>query len=161
MSIPAAASNKYDIYRFLSDGSGPETRLTVSPGLNDGPEYTPDGKYIYFNSSRSGTMQIWRMKPEGANQEQLTDDQFQNWFPHVSPDGKWIAFLSYSPDVAPTDHPYYKQVYLRLMPVGRRRRQSDRLRLWWPGHDERPLMVTRQPAPCLRQQQRSASPHNS
>ena len=110
-------NNKYDIYKIPSDGSGPETRLTDSPGLNDGPEYTPDGKYIYFNSSRSGTMQIWRMKPDGADQEQVTNDEFQNWFPHISPDGKWIAFLSYPPDVAPTDHPYYKQVYLRLMPV--------------------------------------------
>ena len=110
-------NNKYDIYKIASDGNGPETRLTDAPGLNDGPEYTPDGQYIYFNSSRSGTMQIWRMKPDGADQEQVTNDQFQNWFPHISPDGKWIAFLSYLPDVAPTDHPYYRQVYLRLMPI--------------------------------------------
>jgi TolB protein len=109
--------DKYDVYRIPSDGSGPETRLTDSPGLNDGPEYTPDGQYIYFNSSRSGSMQIWRMKPDGSNQEQVTNDQFQSWFPHISPDGKWIAFLSYLADVAPTDHPYYQQVYLRLMPL--------------------------------------------
>ena len=37
--------------------------------------------------------------------------------PAWSPDGKWIVFLSYSQDVAPTDHPYYQQVYLRLMPA--------------------------------------------
>ncbi len=110
-------SGKYDIYKILSDGSGPEIRLTESPGLNDGPEFTPDGKYIYFNSSRGGKMQIWRMKPDGTDQEQVTNDDFNNWFPHISPDGKWIAFLSYSSDVAPTDHPYYRQVYLRLMPL--------------------------------------------
>jgi TolB protein len=109
-------SNKYDIYKIPSDGSGSEIRLTDSPGLNDGPEFTPDGQYIYFNSSRSGTMQIWRMKPDGTDQEQVTNDEFNNWFPHISPDGKWIGLLSYSPDVAPTDHPYYQQVYLRLMP---------------------------------------------
>jgi Tol biopolymer transport system component len=109
-------SNKYDIYKIPSDGSGPEVRLTDSPGLNDGPEFTPDGKCIYFNSSRSGRMQVWRMNPDGTDQEPVTNDEFNNWFPHISPDGKWIAFLSYSPDVGPTDHPYYKQVYLRLMP---------------------------------------------
>ncbi len=59
-------SNKFDIYKIPSDGSGPEIRLTDAPGLNDGPEYTPDGKYIYFNSSRTGKMQIWRMKPDGT-----------------------------------------------------------------------------------------------
>ena len=31
----------------------------------------PDGKYIYFNSVRSGAMQLWRMKPDGSDQEQL------------------------------------------------------------------------------------------
>ena len=61
-------------------------------------------------------MQIWRMKADGSDQEQITHDALNNWFPHVSPDGKWIAFLSFSQDVSPADHPYYKQVYLRLMP---------------------------------------------
>ena len=50
-------------------------------------------------------------------QQQVTDDGFNNWFPHISPDGRWIAFLSYGPEVAPDDHPWYKQVYLRLMPI--------------------------------------------
>jgi TolB protein len=108
---------KYDIYKIPADGSGVEIRLTEAPGLNDGPEFSPDGQYIYFNSSRSGKMQLWRMRPDGAGQEQVTDDEFNNWFPHVSPDGKWIAFLSYRADVKPEDHPYYQQVYLRLMPV--------------------------------------------
>lgn len=93
-----------------------EVRLTDSPGLNDGPEFTPDGKFIYFNSTRSGRMQIWRMKPDGSAQEQVTNDEFNNWFPHISPDGKWIVIISYPGDINPTDHPYYKHCYLRLMP---------------------------------------------
>jgi len=109
---------KFDIYKIRSDGSGDEIRLTDSPGLSDGPEYSPDGKWIYFNSTRTGLMQLWRMKPDGSAQEQVTDDEFNNWFPHLSPDGKWIAFISYrKEDVKPEDHPYYKHVYLRLMPV--------------------------------------------
>ena len=106
---------KFDVYKISVDG-GEEVRLTNSEGLNDGPEYTPDGKFIYFNSSRTGTMQLWRMQPNGQHQEQVTDDEFNNWFPHISPDGKWIAFISFSKDISPTDHPYYKQVYLRIMP---------------------------------------------
>jgi Tol biopolymer transport system component len=62
-------------------------------------------------------MQIWRMKSDGHDPEQITKDEYNNWFPHVSPDGKWIAFLSFSKDVDPSDHPYYKRVYLRLMPI--------------------------------------------
>jgi len=110
-------ANKYDIYKISSDGSGTEMRLTDSDGLNDGPEYTPDGKYIYFNSSRTGKMQIWRMKPDGTEQEQVTSDEYNNWFPHISPDGKWIVTISYPPEVRPDDHPYYQHCYLRLMPI--------------------------------------------
>ena len=109
-------NGEFDIYRMSVRG-GDETRLTNTPGLDDGSEYSPDGKYIYFNSTRTGTMQIWRMKPDGTNQQQITNDAYNNWFPHVSPNGQWICFLSFSKDVAPGDHPFYKQVYLRLMPI--------------------------------------------
>ena len=108
--------NEYDIYKISVKG-GAETNLTNTKGLDDGPEFTPDGRYIYFNSTRSGTMQIWRMKPDGSNPEQITNDEYNNWFPHISPDGRWIVFLSFLKDVNPSDHPFYKHVYIRLMPV--------------------------------------------
>ena len=110
-------NDEFDIYAIPADGSAPETRLTDVKGLDDGPEFSPDGRSIYFNSTRSGTMQIWRMKPDGTEPVQLTDDEYNNWFPHVSPDGRWIALLSFDKDVRPSDHPYYKRVLLRLMPV--------------------------------------------
>ncbi len=113
----AERQGDYDIYRIPADG-GLETRLTEAAGLDDGPEYSPDGAFIYFNSVRSGRMEIWRMKPDGSNPEQLTDDRLNNWFPHLSPDGKWVVFLSFSEEVDPSDHPFYKDVYLRLMPAG-------------------------------------------
>ena len=92
---------------------GDETRLTTAKGLDVGPEYSPDGKYIYFNSERSGTMQIWRMQFDGSGQEQITSDEFNNWFPHISPDGRWMVFLTYEREV--TGHPENKNVMLRLM----------------------------------------------
>ena len=109
-----ARNGELDIYRIAADG-GDEVRLTTAPGLDDGSEYSPDGQWIYFNSSRTGRMQIWRMKPDGTGQEQLTNDGLNDWFPHPSPDGRWIAFLSYGTDVKPDEHPFYRQVYLRLM----------------------------------------------
>jgi TolB protein len=110
-------SGEFDVFRIASDGSGEEVNLTRHPGLDDGPEYAPDGKWIYFNSVRSGTMQVWRMKADGTDPQQVTNDGLNNWFPHVSPDGKWIAFITFPKEVDPADHPYYKRVYLRLMPV--------------------------------------------
>ena len=75
----------------------------------------PTAKLIYFNSERTGTMQIWRMKPDGSQQEQVTSDAFNNWFPHPSPDGKWLVFLSYDKGVV--GHPANQTVRLRLMPL--------------------------------------------
>ena len=102
--------------RFINGGE--ETRLTNTQGLDDGSEYSPDGKIIYFNSNRTGKMQIWRMKPDGSNQEQITNDEYNNWFPHISPDGKWIVYLAFPKDINPGDHPFYKQVNICLMPTG-------------------------------------------
>jgi hypothetical protein len=110
-------NNEFDIYRIPADGSGPEVKLTDFKGLDDGPEYTRDGRYIYFNSVRSGTMQVWRMKPDGKDPEQITNDEYNNWFPHISPDGQWIAIISFPKEVSPTDHPYYKRIYIRLIPA--------------------------------------------
>lgn len=112
----AERNGEYDVYKIPASG-GQEIRLTTSPGLDDGPEYSPCGKYIYFNSVRTGTMQIWRMSPDGSNQEQVTFDKYNDWFAHPSPDGKWLLFISYLPDVPAASHPRNKRVMLRLMPV--------------------------------------------
>lgn len=110
-------SAAYNIYKKNING-GEEIPLTfLKSGLADGPEYSPDGKYIYYNATETGTMQIWRMKPDGTSKEQLTFDEYNNWFPHISPDGKWMLILSFPPTVSPGDHPFYKKVMLRLMPV--------------------------------------------
>jgi Tol biopolymer transport system component len=114
--ITGQRNNNFDIYRVPSSG-GPEVRLTTAKGLNDGSEFTPDGKTIFFNSDRSGRMQVWRMNADGSGQAQVTDDGFNNWFPHVAPDGKTILFITFPADIAANDHPFYKHVYLRQMPV--------------------------------------------
>ena len=105
----------YDIYTVPVAG-GVEQRLTSSSALDDGPDYTADGAWIYFNSARSSIMRIWRMRPDGSEQEQVTfDEQYGDWFPHPSPDGRWLVFLSYDRSVQ--GHPPNQQVCLRAMPL--------------------------------------------
>jgi TolB protein len=95
---------------------GPETRLTVTNGLDDGPDYSPDGRFIYFNSVRSGNMKIWRMRADGSDPEQLTfEPDTRDWFPHPSPDGRWIVFVSFGTDVEASSHPPNRNVTLRVM----------------------------------------------
>lgn len=110
-------NGEFDVYTIPVEGGG-EKRLTTTPGLDDGPEYSPDGQYIYFNSERSGLMQIWRMKADGSEQTQMTpNDDHNNWFAHISPDGRTMVFLTFNKDVKPNDHPANKDVALRMMAV--------------------------------------------
>jgi Tol biopolymer transport system component/sugar phosphate isomerase/epimerase len=112
----AERDGEYDIYNIPVVG-GQEVRLTTSAGLDDGPEFSPDGKYIWFNSVRSGLMQVFRMKADGSQQRQMTfDSDLNSWFPHVSPDGKNVAFIAYHKgDLEPNEHLANKNVVLRVM----------------------------------------------
>jgi len=112
----AERNGEFDIYTISSEG-GVETRLTDAPGLNDGPEYDSKGEYIWFNSVRTGMMQAWRMKADGSEQTQMTfDEEWNTWFPHISPDRKHVVMLAYhKEDLRPGDHVPNKNVELRLM----------------------------------------------
>lgn len=107
------SAESLDVFTIPASGGTP-TQLTKTDGLDDGPEYSPDGKYIYFHSYRTGHMQIWRMAPDGSNPEQITFDANSNWFPHLSPDGRWMAYIAYTTDQKQA-HPFGKDVKLRLM----------------------------------------------
>ncbi len=93
---------------------GAEKALTTGSGISDDPDYSADGKYIYFNSDRTGgSMEIWRMRPDGSEPEQVTSDGENNWTPHPSSDGKSILILSYGKGV--TGHPTNKDITFRIL----------------------------------------------
>lgn len=108
----------WDIYAKPLDG-GEEVRLTDSPGLNDGPEYAPDGQSIWFNSVRTGTMQVYMMNANGSDQRQMTfDKDFHAWFPHISPDMNQVVYVAYhAGDLEPDEHLPDKNVEIRMIPA--------------------------------------------
>jgi Tol biopolymer transport system component len=53
------------------------------------------------------------MLADGSRPEQVTFDEFQNWTPHPSPDGKSILVLSYDNEV--TGHAANKDIALRIL----------------------------------------------
>jgi Tol biopolymer transport system component len=113
----AARAGKLDVYTapVMVNGSDAESKFTTfEGGYNDGPDYSADGKDIYICSNRTtGVYQIWKAPAEGGEFQQLTFDTRENWFPHPSPDGRWIAYVSYPPGV--TSHDAETDVELRLL----------------------------------------------
>lgn len=103
-----------DVYAIFASG-GEERRLT-SGGFNDGPEYSPDGRHIWFNSTRSGLMQVWRMNRDGSEPTRMTHGDDNCWFGHISPDGKKVVYIVYHKDhLKPDEHLPNMQCELWLM----------------------------------------------
>jgi TolB protein len=120
---------QYDLYRVPVSG-GPDERLTFNPAYDDGTDYSPDGKWIYFNSDRGGDWNIWRMPADGAGPDdekaqQVTNDALEDWFPHPSPDGKTLLYLSF-PDGTETHNDRNQHVQIRSIPMPGDRLQPAR-----------------------------------
>jgi Tol biopolymer transport system component len=117
VAVEGPAGNKRINIFTIPAAGGPDTRLSDVNYPNDGPEYSPDGTWIYFSGERAATIpghaQCFRMHTDGTSIQQLTFDERVNWFPHVSPDGLSVVYLSYPPRT--TGHPPNKDVILRFM----------------------------------------------
>jgi TolB protein len=83
----------------------------------DGPEYSPDGAWLYFNTeefaSRPGHAQLARMPSEGGPIEQLVESESVDWFPHLSPDGELASYISFPPGTL--GHPANLDVEVRVI----------------------------------------------
>lgn len=113
-------SGHFNLFRVPVTG-GDEQRLTSKPAYDDGPDYSRDGKWIYFNSNRSGKWTIWRMPPDGAGPDdakaqQVTNDEMEDWFPHPSPDRKWLLMFSFPKNTA-GHNDRLDGVELRMIPM--------------------------------------------
>lgn len=89
-----------NIYRvdFRSPkATGPGRRIIASSRLDDSPHVSPDGTRIAFESSRSGTRELWVTDAEGGHPRQLTFMHGRAEKPQWSPDGRSIAFDAFTP----------------------------------------------------------------
>ena len=76
-------NGNYDLY-IMDIASHALVELTRDAGRNERPSWAPDGRHIVFESTRTGTRQIWTMLADGTAVKQLTT-QGQNESPNWAP----------------------------------------------------------------------------
>ena len=78
----------------VMDADGSNIRQLTTAGFFDQtPTATSDGRYVVFQSNRSGAAEIWRVGADGSDLRQLTTGGGSS-APHATPDGKWVVFIS-------------------------------------------------------------------
>ena len=80
---------------WIANNNGSESKqLTADAFIDHQPTVSADGRYIVFQSNRSGARNIWRIDADGNNPKQLTTGNSVDANPVVSPDGKFVVFMS-------------------------------------------------------------------
>lgn len=81
------------------EGGGSVTHLDTGSGHLDGPEWSPDGQWLYCNTEHFGTepghAQLARIPEGGGELEQLLASTTVDWFPHLSPDARSAAYIAF------------------------------------------------------------------
>src|SRR5438094_1432494 len=89
------AENRTDSDIWLTPLTGGEPRqLTASPKHDRHPRWSPDGKWIAFESNRGGSFQIYLIAADGGEARQVTTISTEATQPVWSPDGRRVAFVS-------------------------------------------------------------------
>jgi len=74
-------NGNYDIY-VMEVATQRILELTRDQGRNERPWWAPDGRHLVFESTRSGSRQIWVMLADGTQPKQLTQsgsNESPNW----------------------------------------------------------------------------------
>jgi len=74
--------------------AGPPDKFISSTRMESGPQFSPDGSKIVFESTRSGAYEVWMCRSDGGGLVQLTHFNSVSGTPRWSPDGQQIAFDS-------------------------------------------------------------------
>jgi len=84
----AANRGRQDLWSLDIATKGAQARrLTSNPENDNAPEWSHDGRYIYFVSGRSGSSQVWRLAAAGGEAEQVTGLPLDVGSFRIAPDG--------------------------------------------------------------------------
>jgi Tol biopolymer transport system component len=118
VSLPVGGFGSAGRLQVMPASGGPGRELDTGAGHLDGPEYSPDGAWLYCNSEsftpeEPGHAQLVRLHAEGGPLERLVASDTVDWFPHVSPDGGRATYVSFPSGTQ--GHPADLPVEVRLV----------------------------------------------
>ncbi len=77
------------------DGSGEEKALSTKANLQVPGQFTPDGSTLLFSQNVAGNWGVWKTSAvENTEHELVVDTPMLEMGPHLSPDGRWLAYQS-------------------------------------------------------------------
>ncbi len=118
----------FHLYEKAADGSGKTTPVLVDDANEYDPVWSADGRYLVFErkaNAPTSRMEIWAMPTFGNRKPfPVVQSQFQDFQPSLSPDGKWLAYLS-----TESGRP---EVYVQPFPGGGERWQVSAAGGDWP-----------------------------
>lgn len=114
LAYVAGRGDSFQVYACPVEG-GVERQVTEGFDHCDGPDYSDDGKWLWFNGEVDGRVDLWRVPAEGGSPERMTDDALVNWFPHPRPGHSEVLYLAYPEGTE--GHPRDRDVALRLLDV--------------------------------------------
>ena len=96
MSLAFDARTDSFAHIYTMDATGARLRQVTKGQFNDiVPNWSPDGRWIYFGSNRSGSWQIWRTASDGSGDLQRVTSG-EGMVARISYDGKWLYFTHFA-----------------------------------------------------------------
>ncbi|MGI9064999.1 MAG: TolB family protein, partial [Pyrinomonadaceae bacterium] len=90
----SSVGGKQGIWVMNVDG-GEQKPLTQG---GESPQVSPDGRYIFHESQRTKTKQVWRVDSDGSHPKQLTEGGGVETFA-LTPDGRWVIYSLYAASI--------------------------------------------------------------
>lgn len=117
VDLPAGDFSAAGRLALISSAGGETSYPEAGSKHLDGPEYSPDGAWLYLNTeefgSRPGHAQLARVPAGGGTLEQLVQSDTVDWFPHLSPSGEYASYISFP--AGTLGHPADLDVEVRLV----------------------------------------------
>jgi dipeptidyl aminopeptidase/acylaminoacyl peptidase len=96
--VMTADKSEYLTHVWMAKADGSDAhQFTFGEKSCSNAQWSPDGKWIAFTSSRSGKNNIWVIRVDGGEAEQISDVKTGVGTYQWSPDGKWFAFTMTEP----------------------------------------------------------------